>query len=134
MRRTLAIALAVAAVLSFAPVVAAEGERVVICHVPPGNPDAAHTITVGAPAAEHHMDEHEDTLGPCDDEEARSPDDEGNPGSGTDDGTNPDQEQGPSPSAVAAFPSYGAWLLLVALAGGAAATAYVLLRRRIGFR
>lgn len=140
MRRTLAIALAVAAVLSFAPVVAAEMERVAICHVPPGNADAARTIAIGSPAAEEHMGEHSDSYSPCDiDEAPESPGDEGNPGSGTDDGaddgTNPDegQEQGPTPSAVAG-PATWLWLLLVAIVGGAVATAYVLRRRRIGSR
>lgn len=33
-------------------------DKVTICHVPPGNPDAAHLITVGAPALEHHLANH----------------------------------------------------------------------------
>jgi hypothetical protein len=37
-----------------------------ICHFPPGNPDAAHTITVGSEnAVQTHIDKHGDTLGPC---------------------------------------------------------------------
>ena len=41
-------------------------EKVVICHVPPGNPAAAQTLTVGAPAAEAHLDKHsQDSLGQC---------------------------------------------------------------------
>ncbi|HEY7511168.1 MAG TPA: hypothetical protein VIG50_12995 [Vicinamibacteria bacterium] len=39
-------------------------ENVTICHVPPGNPSNAHTITVGAPAVPAHLD-HGDTLGEC---------------------------------------------------------------------
>ncbi|MGJ3240626.1 MAG: hypothetical protein ACFE0Q_18100 [Anaerolineae bacterium] len=36
-----------------------------LCHIPPGNPAAAHTITVGSPnAVEAHLG-HGDTLGPC---------------------------------------------------------------------
>lgn len=40
--------------------------KVTICHVPPGNPSAAHTLAVGAPAVAAHL-AHGDTLGPCDD-------------------------------------------------------------------
>ncbi len=29
-------------------------EKVTICHIPPGNPDNAHTITVGSPAVRAH--------------------------------------------------------------------------------
>ena len=36
-----------------------------ICHIPPGNPDNAHTITVGAPAVAAHMTNHGDAMGPC---------------------------------------------------------------------
>ena len=38
--------------------------KVVVCHMPPGNPDNAHTITVGSPAVEAHL-KHGDTLGAC---------------------------------------------------------------------
>ncbi len=38
--------------------------RTVICHIPPGNPAAAHTKTVGTPAVAAHL-RHGDTLGPC---------------------------------------------------------------------
>jgi hypothetical protein len=42
-------------------------EKVTICHVPPGNPENAHTITVGFPAVEAHFANHEgDHLGACD--------------------------------------------------------------------
>ena len=41
-------------------------EHVVICHVPPGNPDNEHTITVGEPAVDAHVENHDDTMGPCD--------------------------------------------------------------------
>ena len=36
-----------------------------ICHIPPGNPDNTHTITVGAPAVGPHIEHHGDTVGPC---------------------------------------------------------------------
>jgi len=38
--------------------------KVVVCHIPPGNPDNKHTITIGSPAVRGHLD-HGDTLGPC---------------------------------------------------------------------
>lgn len=39
-------------------------KKVTLCHIPPGNPDAAHTINVGANAVPAHL-AHGDTLGPC---------------------------------------------------------------------
>ena len=39
--------------------------KVDVCHIPPGNPDNAHTITVGAPAVEAHL-AHGDFVGSCD--------------------------------------------------------------------
>jgi hypothetical protein len=41
-----------------------DGQKVTICHRPPGNPDNAHTLSVGAPAVPAHL-AHGDTLGPC---------------------------------------------------------------------
>lgn len=38
--------------------------KVTICHIPPGNPANAHTITVGAPAVPAHL-RHGDSLGAC---------------------------------------------------------------------
>jgi hypothetical protein len=35
-----------------------------LCHLPPGNPANAHTITVGAPAVRAHL-AHGDTIGAC---------------------------------------------------------------------
>jgi hypothetical protein len=53
--------------------------KVFICHRPPGNPDNAHTIWVGAPAAAAHLQQHAgdgthpgDTLGSCDGDETIS--------------------------------------------------------------
>jgi hypothetical protein len=44
-------------------------EKVTICHVPPGNPENAHTITIGEPAVKHHLANHEgDHIGPCENE------------------------------------------------------------------
>ena len=43
-------------------------EKVTICHVPPGNPENAHTITVAFPALEAHFANHGgDTFGACED-------------------------------------------------------------------
>ncbi len=40
--------------------------KVTICHVPPGNPGNAHTITIGAPAVPAHLANHDgDAVGPC---------------------------------------------------------------------
>ncbi len=42
------------------------GNKVTICHRPPGNPRNAHTIRVGEPAARAHLRNHPgDTPGPC---------------------------------------------------------------------
>jgi hypothetical protein len=42
-----------------------DGEtKVVLCHIPPGNPENAHTIEVGESAVPAHL-EHGDTLGAC---------------------------------------------------------------------
>jgi len=38
--------------------------KVTICHIPPGNPANAHTISVGASAVPAHIN-HGDTLGSC---------------------------------------------------------------------
>jgi len=39
--------------------------KVLVCHIPPGNPANAHTICVGEPAADPHVQLHGDTLGAC---------------------------------------------------------------------
>jgi hypothetical protein len=130
MNRTIAIAVALASVLGVAAVVTAQADKATICHVPPGNPDAAHTITVGGPAAEAHMDDHGDTLGPCPGEEARSPGEQENPPGDT---TNPpSQDPGPTTAATpGAMPAW-IWFLLLVLAGIAAGTAVVLRQRQNG--
>lgn len=38
--------------------------KAIICHIPPGNPGNAHTITIGLPAVQAHLN-HGDTLGAC---------------------------------------------------------------------
>jgi len=41
------------------------GEKVLICHIPPGNPANAHEICVGEPAVAAHVKNHGDPIGPC---------------------------------------------------------------------
>jgi hypothetical protein len=43
---------------------ASAAQQMVICHIPPGNPDSAQTIAVGALAIPAHM-AHGDMPGPC---------------------------------------------------------------------
>ena len=45
--------------------VAFANSKVAICHIPPGNPENAHTITVSESAVPAHM-AHGDALGECD--------------------------------------------------------------------
>jgi hypothetical protein len=48
----------------FAPADAAQDPKVVICHIPPGNPANAHEIEVSSNAVPAHL-AHGDTLGLC---------------------------------------------------------------------
>jgi hypothetical protein len=48
------------------------GQKVTICHIPPGNPGNAHTITVSENAVDAHL-AHGDTLGECDTSSSLSP-------------------------------------------------------------
>ncbi len=48
--------------------------KVTICHIPPGNPGNAHTITVGAPAMRAHL-AHGDLEGSCDNADLENTDD-----------------------------------------------------------
>lgn len=43
---------------------AAPAEKMTVCHIPPGNPGNAHTITVGTAAVPAHLN-HGDSLGAC---------------------------------------------------------------------
>ena len=40
-------------------------KKVLICHIPPGNPANAHDICVGHQAVEPHQTHHGDTIGAC---------------------------------------------------------------------
>ncbi|MDI3282647.1 hypothetical protein [Polyangium sp. 15x6] len=45
-------------------------QKVLVCHVPQGNPGNAHTICIGEPAVAHHLANHEgDSIGLCPGEE-----------------------------------------------------------------
>ena len=39
--------------------------KVMICHIPPGNPANAHSICVGEAAVKAHVANHGDPIGPC---------------------------------------------------------------------
>jgi hypothetical protein len=43
----------------------ADSVKVTICHIPPGNPANAHSITVGIAAVPAHLVLHGDSLGAC---------------------------------------------------------------------
>jgi hypothetical protein len=55
--------------------------KTTLCHIPPGNPANAHTITVGNPAVKAHL-AHGDKLGACKDTPPMSKPCSDNPGSG----------------------------------------------------
>jgi hypothetical protein len=59
--------------------------QVTICHIPPGNPANAHTITVGASAVPAHL-AHGDTLGACQKANGGKPDNPGGQGKNKDKG------------------------------------------------
>jgi hypothetical protein len=40
-------------------------DQVTICHIPPGNPSNAHTITIGISAVDTHLHQHGDYVGEC---------------------------------------------------------------------
>ena len=45
---------------------ASDPNKCTICHVPPGNPPNAHTLTIGCSAVQAHLRNHPgDCLGPC---------------------------------------------------------------------
>jgi len=44
------------------------GDKIAICHIPPGNPSKAHTITVGGNAVDKHL-AHGDVTGSCNGQE-----------------------------------------------------------------
>ena len=53
----------------------AKENKIIICHYPPDNPDARHTIEISKSALEEHL-AHGDTIGPCEDEPEPEPEPE----------------------------------------------------------
>jgi hypothetical protein len=63
-KRRLLVALALSPLIVLQPPVEAAGPKVTICHIPPGNPDNAHEITVSISAVPAHL-AHGDDIGAC---------------------------------------------------------------------
>lgn len=80
-----------------------------ICHVPPGDPDNRHTVTIGASAVERHL-AHGDSLGPCESAE----DDPDSDGDGV---TDLVDECPDTPSDVEVYPNGCTVIVLAADAG-----------------
>jgi hypothetical protein len=59
------LAFAAVALIVLAPGASAQGEKVTICHIPPGNPENAHSITISVSALQTHLDQHGDSVGEC---------------------------------------------------------------------
>ncbi len=55
----------------YVPGAIAEEAKVDVCHIPPGNPDNAHTITISENALSAHLD-HGDRVGACDSAQAQT--------------------------------------------------------------
>ena len=72
--------------------------KVDVCHAPPGNPDNAHTITIGAPAVAAHL-AHGDTEAAC--AESSPPAPTGTPGTTTPTQTGTPATTTPTPTATA---------------------------------
>jgi len=80
-------------VFEFGELLAGE-ERVTLCHIPPGDPENMHTITVGASAVDAHL-AHGDYLGPCEtDDDGDDGDDDDDDGDDGDDGGGDDGDDG----------------------------------------
>ncbi len=52
-----------------------DGHKVLICHIPPGNPANAHTICVDKHAVDPHVSHHGDGVGECAAEPTPPPED-----------------------------------------------------------
>ena len=68
-KRLFVVVPAVAALLAVHPPAVnadSDNEKVTICHIPPGNPDNRHEITVSIFAVPAHVMLHGDNVGQCD--------------------------------------------------------------------
>jgi hypothetical protein len=72
-------------------------KKVLICHIPPGNPDNRHTICVGAAAVDAHQSHHGDLIGACDDGGEDPPDEPPPPPPPEDDPPPPPEDDPPPP-------------------------------------
>jgi hypothetical protein len=70
------------------------GKKVLVCHIPPGNPANAHEICVGEPAVAAHVRNHGDPIGAC---PTPPPPEGGTPPPPTDGGTPPPPDTGTPP-------------------------------------
>lgn len=86
-----------------------EDGKVLICHIPPGNPDNAHTICVGSPAVKAHVKHHEDLDRACDGDTVVDADagtiEEPTPEADAGTGDTTDQDAGPAPDVDAGTPT-----------------------------
>lgn len=64
MKKVMYILIALVFCLSFSASLLFGGEKVTICHIPPGNPAKAKTIMVDPDSVADHL-AHGDYLGPC---------------------------------------------------------------------
>ena len=69
-------------------------KKVLICHIPPGNPANAHDICVSTHAVEPHQTHHGDTVGACNPQPPPPSDDAGTPPPSDDAGTPPPSDDG----------------------------------------
>jgi hypothetical protein len=65
-KKSVLFVVAIAGLMVLKPTATHAGSmKVTICHIPPGNPANAHTITVGIAAVPAHLALHGDSLGRC---------------------------------------------------------------------
>lgn len=78
-------------------------KKALVCHIPPGNPENAHTICVSTNAVDAHQSPHGDAIGACDDGGGEPPPEDPPPGDPpsddppSDDPPPPDDPEQPPP-------------------------------------